>query len=104
KADNFYVEAQIHQHLGQTADALNAYQKAVSLVPRQVPWRLAYARLLHAEGRETEATRELYTLLQYEPGHPEARALLVTIDQGNERLLPRDDPSTNAEPRPRVPQ
>jgi tetratricopeptide (TPR) repeat protein len=100
KAENFYVQAQIHQHLGQTVDALKAYQKAVSLVPRQSVWRLAYARLLHADGKEAEATRELYTILEYQPHHPEARALLVEIDRANEKLLPRDDSAaTNAEPR-----
>jgi tetratricopeptide (TPR) repeat protein len=102
KAENFYVEAQIHQNLGQTADALKAYQKAVSLVPRQSVWRLAYARLLHADGKDVDATRELITVLQYEPGQPEARALLVQIDRTNEKLLPRDDSSGKTEPR--VPQ
>jgi O-antigen ligase/tetratricopeptide (TPR) repeat protein len=104
RAENFYVQAQVHQYLGQIADALKAYQKAVSLAPRQSVWRLAYARLLRADGKDTEATRELYTILQYEPRHPEARALLVEIDRSNEKLLPRDDSSRKAEPGPRVPQ
>jgi O-antigen ligase/tetratricopeptide (TPR) repeat protein len=102
KPEHFYLQAQIHENLGQTADALRAYQKAVSLQSRQITWRLAYARLLHADGKEAEATRELYTILEYEPHHREARALLVEIDRSNEKLFPRDDSPTNAEPR--VPQ
>lgn len=80
-AEELYQLAQVELALEQPEAAIKAYDKALLASPRQVIWRLEYARLLHREGKLREARRELTILLGLEPANTQARDLLDSVSR-----------------------
>lgn len=62
---------------GARAQALDAYQKAVSLAPDRTSFRLRLAQSLWQTGRYHEATNEWRTITIRDPGNVEAHAALA---------------------------
>jgi tetratricopeptide (TPR) repeat protein len=79
KAEDLYLEALVRDKLGQKAEALAGYSKALARNPNETHWRFHYAQRLYEEGQLREAERELRTVLAQEPDFPGASALLKTI-------------------------
>jgi O-antigen ligase len=78
-AEQLRSKAILLTRLRQVDQAVTAYQAALTHEPRQTVWRVEYARLLVAQGRQDEARNELQTVLAVEPGQAEARALLEDL-------------------------
>lgn len=65
--------------LGRKGEASESFQKALSLDPQSAKIRYNFAVHLHRAGELDSATRLLEEILQTEPTHEQARALLSTI-------------------------
>jgi tetratricopeptide (TPR) repeat protein len=80
------MDASSHQSLGQAYEGLKFYKKAIQeyqvtlqLAPTTIEAELGLARVLSHEKRANEAISVLQKLLNREPGHEEAQALLDEI-------------------------
>jgi tetratricopeptide (TPR) repeat protein len=78
-ADLLAARAQIHagDHEFETAEAL--LRKAIEVDAMHISSRFTLARLLNAHGRQGEAVALLEDMLQIQPGHPAALAMLGSI-------------------------
>ncbi|MCX7799313.1 MAG: tetratricopeptide repeat protein [Fimbriimonadales bacterium] len=65
--------------LGRKGEASEAFQQALSLEPLSVKIRYNFAVHLHRAGELDGAARLLEEILQAEPGHEQAKALLATV-------------------------
>ncbi|MBY0526628.1 MAG: O-antigen ligase family protein [Gemmataceae bacterium] len=78
-AAQWRVKGRLYQLAGQPSDALAAYRIALSREPRRTDWRLEYAELLYRESRFSQAREELVIILDQQPNHGGARALLSSV-------------------------
>jgi tetratricopeptide (TPR) repeat protein len=78
-ADQMRDKAEIHRDLGQTQEAIEAYQAALALKPGQTSWRFELVRLLHQQDRLDDVRRELRTILTQQPGHQGAKDLYQSV-------------------------
>jgi O-antigen ligase len=76
------LRAEACRELGLHADAVRAYRLALAGFPTQNTWRFALAETLLAMGDRSEAGRELRAVLDRDPSHAAARALLERIEAG----------------------
>jgi O-antigen ligase/tetratricopeptide (TPR) repeat protein len=76
-AEEWHLKARLHRALGQLPEAVAAYQAALLRKPRENAWRLDLARALLRQGQGARARQELLTVLQHDPGNPEAKGLLA---------------------------
>ncbi|MGH7814389.1 MAG: tetratricopeptide repeat protein, partial [Candidatus Binataceae bacterium] len=63
------------------ADALAAYERAASIVPRDASLHYRVAIALHAMGRNREALKECAAVLAAVPNNPGAMALRAEIER-----------------------
>ena len=73
--------AVIHEHRGETKEALNLYRRLLSVDPYSNR-RFQYAQLLAAEGDTSSARRQLRDVIQYHPQHKAAEDLLAQLEDG----------------------
>jgi hypothetical protein len=77
--DNLHLKAEIHQSLGEEAEALSAYQAALARKPWQADWRFDLAACYSQQDRWEEAQAELRRVLEQQPGHRPAQHLLEQV-------------------------
>jgi tetratricopeptide (TPR) repeat protein len=72
--------ARAYLDLDRPEDAIHEFGRALRLCPRFHDIRLELARLLRARGNVRGAREELMLILQLDPGHADARALLGVME------------------------
>ncbi len=77
--EELHVKAQVHEGLGQTDEAVAAYDVLLAQDLRQVEYRHELARLLFTSGRLERAHGELLNILSQQPGNGAARELLAAV-------------------------
>ncbi len=77
--DLLAARAQIHMADGQSDAAEQLLRRAVGVDAMHVTSRFVLARLLNGEGRQGEAVALLEDMLEIQPGHPAALAMLGDI-------------------------
>ena len=66
-AADYFLKARCAEQLGEAEAALRSYHLALQMAADRHDWRWLYAKLLHREGRLTDALRELLILKQARP-------------------------------------
>ncbi len=75
----WHTKALIHQELGQSVEALQAYKTALNYKPSEIGWRYELALQLYENGQRQQASRELSIILGQQPNHAEALRLCATL-------------------------
>ena len=75
-------------HAGDPRGAVDAYDRAVKLVPSHMGYRVALARALVMAGERAKAVRTLREVLIYEPRHPGAVQGLLALGEEPKPLEP----------------
>jgi tetratricopeptide (TPR) repeat protein len=70
------------RELDEPARAIEEYGHAVDLAPNKPEWRLEFAELLIAQRKQADAIRQLRRVLETNPRHEKARALLNEAVRG----------------------
>jgi tetratricopeptide (TPR) repeat protein len=78
-AQDFCLQAQIHQALDQPTEAAAAYGEALARAPLESGWRLERAKLLYQLGQLKDCQHELGRVVRDQPGNTEARELLRAV-------------------------
>jgi O-antigen ligase/tetratricopeptide (TPR) repeat protein len=80
-AEHQYFKAVGHRALGESAEALTAYQAALDDRPGEFTWRYEFAELLRRQSRTKDAHRELRTILATHPNYEKAQQLYDVVLQ-----------------------
>jgi hypothetical protein len=78
-AADYHLKALLHEAVGESDEALSAYDAALARAPQETEWRFEYARLLRRRGRLKEARRQALAILMDHPDSREGRRLLEGI-------------------------
>jgi len=78
--DYWHNLGSVHRKLGDTDDAIEALEKALTLGPDSVPTLVALAELLHESGRDEQARICVDRVLAREASHEKAKALQTELD------------------------
>jgi tetratricopeptide (TPR) repeat protein len=74
-AEEWSVKASLCARLNKPAEAIDAWQAALTMRPLEIGWRYELARLLHRQQRNDEAFREVRLVLDRQPNNAAAREL-----------------------------
>ena len=78
-AADLHVKASIHRALGQSVEAVTAYQASLDREPLQLSWRYELAEVLYEQGRFSESFQELLKVQMMQPENEQARVLMDAV-------------------------
>ena len=87
-AANWVLKADVYLRLDRPSDAIDAYRRALAIDALEVNWRFGLAKLLHLQGHNAEALRELRLVLDREPSYAGARELAKRL-AAEEKMISR---------------